>query len=456
LDFYSQEKKFGALEKLPAWLADARLDAVIVADRFGNIIGSNGDCAGLVEKNILSPFLWKALVSREAVSGFWVDLGNRLWLLSCLGFDSEDGGGGLLGDIVVGRLVNDVFLRKISSAFDVRADVLPSGVLKDGSPEEAVYQELVYSGAPFLIQHSSLDEKGARVGSIVFLLRDLQQEAVGMLRLRTRDGEAPGGLSHFPAYLMVLLPVLVFSFLFIAHFLTRHISGPLEKLRKIIGDIVVSKDFSKRLKEDVQDEIGALIEEFNKMLDEIQKANEKIKRSADEVVVLYKDLLGQKKFTSDILSLASSIVLVLMPDGRVKFVNAAIEKVSGYKPEETIGSNWFDVFFPIATRQEAKEAFEGIVRGGAEFFGQQESCIITREGAQRTILWSNNLIKDESGVVNGVLFVGQDITEHRKVETELKKKVNELERFYRVTMDREKAILQLKKEIKELKAGHEI
>jgi len=61
------------------------------------------------------------------------------------------------------------------------------------------------------------------------------------------------------------------------------------------------------------------------------------------------------------------------------------------------------------------------------------------------------VLKDKEGRITAVISMGQDITEHKTVESELIKKVNELERFYRVTMDREKIVLQLKAEIRDLK-----
>ena len=50
-----------------------------------------------------------------------------------------------------------------------------------------------------------------------------------------------------------------------------------------------------------------------------------------------------------------------------------------------------------------------------------------------------------------VISIGQDITEYKHIETELVKKMNDLERFYKVTMDRERVVIQLKEELRELK-----
>ncbi|MEK7227163.1 MAG: hypothetical protein AAB221_15970, partial [Bacteroidota bacterium] len=71
---------------------------------------------------------------------------------------------------------------------------------------------------------------------------------------------------------------------------------------------------------------------------------------------------------------------------------------------------------------------------------------------ERTILWNNNVLLDKDGRVSSIISVGQDVTEYKHIETELVKKMNDLERFYKVTMDRERVVIQLKEELRDLKA----
>ncbi|HQP91311.1 MAG TPA: PAS domain S-box protein [Candidatus Omnitrophota bacterium] len=187
------------------------------------------------------------------------------------------------------------------------------------------------------------------------------------------------------------------------------------------------------------------------MLDTLEKMNKRIKNSSQELGILYEDLLEQKRFTSEILSLAPSMVLMFLPDGRIKYVNDAIEVVTGFKPEESIGRIWFDQFVPYAERLDVREVFDEILLGRIDKFRQKQSMILTKEGKERLILWNYSVLKNTSGEVTAIIGVGQDISEFKKIESELLKKMNDLERFYKVSMDREKIILSLKKQIAEMK-----
>jgi len=61
-------------------------------------------------------------------------------------------------------------------------------------------------------------------------------------------------------------------------------------------------------------------------------------------------------------------------------------------------------------------------------------------------------IVNQTGEVIGVVHVSKDITDIKKSEEDLKKKITELERFQRITVDRELKMKELKAKIAELEA----
>jgi PAS domain S-box-containing protein len=61
-------------------------------------------------------------------------------------------------------------------------------------------------------------------------------------------------------------------------------------------------------------------------------------------------------------------------------------------------------------------------------------------------------VKDERGNIAGILGIFWDITEQKKMEDELRKRVKELEDFYNMSVGRELRMIELKKEIESLKA----
>ena len=51
-----------------------------------------------------------------------------------------------------------------------------------------------------------------------------------------------------------------------------------------------------------------------------------------------------------------------------------------------------------------------------------ESTIRTRAGALRTIRWSSIVERDDDGAATGIVTIGEDVTEHRQAEGELRRR----------------------------------
>ncbi len=117
--------------------------------------------------------------------------------------------------------------------------------------------------------------------------------------------------------------------------------------------------------------------------------------------------------------MANEIIIAISGDEIVTEINRKGCEVLGYQRQEVIGKNWFDKFLPEKTRDELRPRFhemlEGIVR-----LERYENPVLTREGSERIISWHNMLIRDQTGEVAGVLSSGDDVTDLKKTEEEIK------------------------------------
>lgn len=131
-----------------------------------------------------------------------------------------------------------------------------------------------------------------------------------------------------------------------------------------------------------------------------------------------------------IFNTAQVIVLVLDTTGRIVLFNPCMEELSGYSLTEVQGKDWFSTFLPTQDHEEIKKVFQKAVddiqtRGNI-------NPIMTKDGSILDIEWCDKTLKDDNGKVIGVLAIGQDITERKEAEEELKqseKKLNKMFQF---------------------------
>lgn len=420
---------------------DVHLGFAVVLDQNGKAVGGDAALGGFHKSYDL---FGRALGS---FFEFWRTADGRLCLAASAPITSPQDLRTRIGTIVVGIFVDDIFVNHLGSAMGIGLDVYS---ISDPAVRDS-WKDLIGFRLPFLIQKSMSNHHAKKFYCDV-LLKNIALQPVGILRIRDfHDYDLWSQKLALFFFWFTLLILTLTSFLLI-NFLTRNITAPIVKLSKTIHEITSSGDLSKRLEVSKEDEAGGLIAEFDAMLEELEKMNKKIVASGEETKFLYLDLLEQKKFTSEILSTAPTIILVLSSDGRIKFINEALERITGYKPAEVIGRDWFELFIPPEKRNELRSVFDDMLKGNIEPYRQMENPILVKGGnAECMILWSNSIFQDKEKHVTSILSIGQDISQHKKTEIELLKKMHDLERFYKVTMDRESVVLQLKKKIQELK-----
>lgn len=121
------------------------------------------------------------------------------------------------------------------------------------------------------------------------------------------------------------------------------------------------------------------------------------------------------------LDLVSVIMVALDADGRVTLLNRKGCEVLGCSLEQALGKNWFDNFVPRPTRDSVRNVVRSLMTGEAASFEYYENPILTRGGEERWIAWHNSLLRNDQGAIVGTLSAGNDITETKRLEEELRK-----------------------------------
>ena len=99
----------------------------------------------------------------------------------------------------------------------------------------------------------------------------------------------------------------------------------------------------------------------------------------------------------------------------------------GWQKDEVIGKNWFKTCLPARISNRVQQVFATSLASGAVPVNY-ENEILTRQGAERLISWSNTVLRDLAGNPIGVSSIGEDITEKRQAEEKICRSEDELKK----------------------------
>lgn len=105
-------------------------------------------------------------------------------------------------------------------------------------------------------------------------------------------------------------------------------------------------------------------------------------------------------------------------DGNIIFCNEFLTTLTGWDREEALGQNWFELFVP-QDRIDLRESFLNSMQNG-DVPTHLEHEIVTRSGGRRVIAWNNTPWRDLSGRVVGTASLGEDITDRKLAEEQLR------------------------------------
>ncbi|NNJ96285.1 MAG: PAS domain S-box protein [Gammaproteobacteria bacterium] len=120
------------------------------------------------------------------------------------------------------------------------------------------------------------------------------------------------------------------------------------------------------------------------------------------------------------LDVAGVMIVALAADATVSLINQRGCEVLGYEESKIVGKNWFDNFLPPDQGDYVKPVFARILSGEIKQDKYVENPVLNRSGEKRLIAWHNTVLLGEKGNIVGTLSSGEDITERKQAEQELR------------------------------------
>jgi PAS domain S-box-containing protein len=166
-----------------------------------------------------------------------------------------------------------------------------------------------------------------------------------------------------------------------------------------------------------------------------------------EVVRLKKEADDKLRVFSRAVEQNPATIVITDVYGDIEYVNKKFEQLTRYSFDEVKGKNLRILKSGATSTEEYKQLWENIT-SGKEWQGEFQNIKKNGELYYEYALISP--IANEEGIITHFLAVKEDITERKKAEALLRKKMDELERFHRLTVGRELTMIELKKEVNTL------
>ncbi|MDX6237218.1 MAG: hypothetical protein QOG10_2033 [Kribbellaceae bacterium] len=160
-------------------------------------------------------------------------------------------------------------------------------------------------------------------------------------------------------------------------------------------------------------------------------------------------------YNRSLLEATRDPLVMISPEGKITDVNEATIRVTGADRDHLVGTDFCDYF---TEPDKAREGYRQVFAEG--FVIDYPLTIRHAAGTLTDVLYNASVYKAAAGNVLGVSASARDVTAQKRAETQLAEqrareleRLAELERFQKLTVGRELRMIELKKEIEELRTA---
>ncbi len=137
------------------------------------------------------------------------------------------------------------------------------------------------------------------------------------------------------------------------------------------------------------------------------------------------DIFGRdtQKFVGKVIDNADVLIIYTDPKENISICNKKFEAMAAKKREQIIGNNVLDLLYPNDSSSGKQQMFKAVIDNAIAYkrANSFEDLIADSNNSERFISWSITPILSESQDIEGILLIGNDITEVKEREASVKK-----------------------------------
>lgn len=214
------------------------------------------------------------------------------------------------------------------------------------------------------------------------------------------SGKEPIKLSYRLGFLSVTLALLLAA-IWVALRVAAGITVPIRKLAEGTAAVAAGR-FDYRINEKSDDEVGMLIDSFNKMTQDLQQSREQVEQEVN--------------YKKTILSNIETGVVSIDRTGRITTVNQSASEILGIEEQDVLGKR-YDEAFGFLELDPIRGLFRRLEQGQGR---AEEELSLNVRGRMLTLRMRISTLRDGSGTIIGSVITFDDLTEllrAKKAET---------------------------------------
>ncbi len=222
---------------------------------------------------------------------------------------------------------------------------------------------------------------------------------------------SPVKVSHYLTLVIVTL-LAVMSAIWLGFYMAREITTPIRHLTE--GALkVAGGDYDFTIQQEGRDEIGFLVESFNKMTQDLQYSQAQLAAAYRELSDSHTLISDQKRDMEILLTNVAAGVIAIDRQGRITTLNDSAAQLLGVKREEVLGQDC-RVLLPPSEFERLAEVVAAARRAPRGTVEKHLHLILSEKSVY--LLLKPTVLKDESGRDLGVVMVFEDLTELERAQ----------------------------------------
>jgi len=289
----------------------------------------------------------------------------------------------------------------------------PSGNGVRSITQEIPYGELIKTIGPIPFDVKTAEVEGFVVVSILIppdLYQNLESISDGYEEYQQiKLYKKPIQVTYFISLSIVALLVL-FCAIWFGFYLAKTISIPIKDLAEGTRR-VAEGELSFTIGTVADDEIGSLVDSFNKMTRDLRSSREQLELSARKLRDQNIEIEEKRQYMEFVLKSVSAGVVTLDANGMVSTFNKSAEKMLAVKSEDVLHKS-FDSILTVQNKDLADEIMGNLSLSREAAIEVPLKLII--EGRPRSFLITVSALRDDTGQHMGIVMVFDDLTELEK------------------------------------------